>query len=75
MSQGYHPIDILAKVLQGHWGHSQRYLQAGGLKDVKYLDPDILNPENWTYTPPVKPEQEVLTEEHIFKLLKEEESF
>lgn len=75
LSQGYHPIDILAKVLQGHWGHSQRYLQAGGLKDVKHLDPEILNPKNWTYTPPVKKEDKGYTPEQIFKMLEEEESF
>lgn len=74
ISQGYHPIDLLARVIKGHWGHSQRYLQAGGLKDVKHLDPEILDPENWTYTPKQKKDSPPPVQ-HTFKSLEEEESF
>lgn len=54
LSKGINPIEVLRKIIEGHWGHSQRYLKAGGIKDLDYLDPDVLNPNNWTYTKPLK---------------------
>lgn len=52
LSKGMNPIEAINKILEGHWGHSQRYLKAGGCKDIDYLDKEKINPANWIYTPP-----------------------
>jgi DNA relaxase NicK len=69
LSKGMNPIEILQKIIEGHWGHSQRYIKAGGLKDLAYLDPEILNPENWTYTPPKREVKPQRTEEEVKQLI------
>lgn len=52
LAKGTNPIEAINKILEGHWKHSQRYLKAGGLKDVSFLDPKTIDPKNWKYTPP-----------------------
>lgn len=52
LSKGMNPLEAINKILEGHWQHSQRYLKAGGCKDIDYLDKEKINPDNWIYTPP-----------------------